>query len=131
MAHTIRLLIADDDALMRSLLVASAHDTVEGVEVLEAADGAEAVQLGLQQRPQIALLDVHMPRLGGIEAAVTLRDLLPGLRIALQTSDPAAYRDRARAGRLQLFDKLELDATLAWLARQAAAACRQAEPAWA
>jgi CheY-like chemotaxis protein len=111
----LRLLVADDDRLERSLLAFCARERVDRIAVLEARDGAEAVQLGLQLRPEIALLDVNMPRLGGIEAAVTLREM----RLALHTADPLAHRERARAHHLPLFGKLELDHTLAWLAAQA------------
>lgn len=123
----IRLLVADDEAPARSLLAACARELAGGIAVLEAADGAEAVQLGLQERPEIALLDVNMPRLGGIEAALTLRELQPRMRIALHTGDPRTHRERAREELLPLFGKLELDHTLAWLRAQVEWATR-AEP---
>ncbi|HVU78637.1 MAG TPA: response regulator, partial [Gaiellaceae bacterium] len=91
----------------------------EGLAVLEAADGAEAVQIGLQQRPGLALLDVQMPRLGGIEAAITLRELRPELRIALSSAQPAAHRRQALELQLPLFDKLEIERSMRWLAVQA------------
>jgi CheY-like chemotaxis protein len=116
----VRLLIADDDRAARSLLASCARDALGEILVLEAVDGAEAVRLGLQQSPEIALLDVNMPRLGGIEAAVTLRELKPHLRVALQTGDPQAHRERAHEHRLPLFGKLELEHTLAWLEAQVA-----------
>jgi CheY-like chemotaxis protein len=115
----IELLIADDDALLRSFVAARARDVVSALAVYEAADGAEAIQIGLQRRPQIALLDVDMPRLGGIEVALVLRELLPGLRIALHTGDPSGQSDTAREFCLPLFDKLESEHALRWLARQA------------
>ena len=114
----IELLIADDDELVRSLVAARARDVVGPLAVYEAADGAEAVQIGLQRRPQIALLDVHMPRLGGIEVALVLRELLPGLRVALHTGDPSTHSDAAGEFCLPLFDKLESDHTLRWLEGQ-------------
>ena len=115
------LLLADDDAGLRALLGARARNAVADLAILEAEDGAEAVRLGLQRRPQLALLDVQMPRLGGIEAAITLRELHPHLRIALHTADPSAHRERARDERLPLFDKLELERVLRWLELQAEA----------
>lgn len=115
----LRLLVADDDPLERSLLASFARETVGEIVVLQAEDGAEAIQIGLQNRPEIGLLDVNMPRLGGIEAALTLRELQPGMRLALQTGDPLTHRERAREERLPLFGKLELDHTLAWLRAQA------------
>jgi CheY-like chemotaxis protein len=114
----VQLLLADDDADMRSLLVASARDRITSLAALEAQDGAEAVQIGLQQRPQIALLDVTMPKLGGIEAALTLRALHPQMRLALHTADPRTHRERARAHRLPLFDKLQFERALSWLELQ-------------
>lgn len=117
--ESIELLIADDDDRLRSLVAARAREVVGPLAVYEAADGAEAVQIGLQRRPQIALLDVHMRRLGGIEVALVLRELLPGLRIALHTSDPSAHGDAAREFCLPLFDKLESEHALRWLEGQA------------
>jgi len=123
----VRLLLADDDAQMRSLLASCARGRVGAIVVLEAEDGAEAVQLGLQQRPQIALLDINMQKLGGIEVALTLRELRPQIRLAVQTADPLAYCDRARAHDLPLFDKLELGRALSWLEVQARS-CADEQP---
>ncbi|GEM_PF-1915498 len=115
----LELLVADDDAELRSIVAARAGERIEALAVLEAADGAEALRIGLQHRPQIALLDVSMPRLGGLEAALTLRELRPQMRLALQTGDPLAHRERAREHHLPLFDKLELDRAIRWLESQA------------
>ena len=113
------VLIADDDDVLRSLFAVRARNAVAALAVHEAADGAEAIQIGLQQRPHIALLDVNMPRLGGIGVALVLRELLPGLRIALYTGDPSAHSEAARELCLPLFDKLESGHALRWLERQA------------
>ena len=115
----IGLLIADDDPALRSLVAARAREIVESLVVSEAADGAEAIQVALQQRPRIALLDCKMPLLDGIGVALVLRELLPGLRLALHTADPAAYSDSARELCLPLFDKLDPEHALRWLERQA------------
>jgi CheY-like chemotaxis protein len=115
----LQLLLADDDAQMRSLVAAQARDLVDALVVLEAADGAEAIQIGLQRTPQLALLDVNMPQLGGIEVAMTLRQLRPQMRLALHTADSLTHRERAHECRLPLFDKLELDRVYGWLELQA------------
>src|SRR5262245_66209670 len=64
----IRVLLADDQALVRSgfkgLLDAEDDITVVG----EAADGAEAVQQARATRPDVVLMDIRMPRLDGIKA---------------------------------------------------------------
>jgi CheY-like chemotaxis protein len=114
----IGLLIADDDAAFRSLVADQARAALGPAPVYEAADGAEAIQLALQRRPQIALLDVNMPRLGGIEVALVLRELLPNLRLALHTGRPGAHTESARELCLPLFDKLESARTLRWLENQ-------------
>lgn len=114
----IRLLVADDDQPARSRLVSCARETRDEILVLEAVNGTEAIQLGLERRPEIAVVDVDLPRLGGIEAAMTLRELQPRLRVALQAADPVRHRARADANRLPLFGKFELDRTLAWLRAQ-------------
>lgn len=112
------LLLADDEPSLRTLLAVRATHAVEGLSVLEAEDGAQAVQIGLQERPGLALLDVQMPRLGGMEAAVTLRELHPQIRLALYTAEPAVHRERAREQGLLLFDKLDLDRPIRWLELQ-------------
>jgi DNA-binding NarL/FixJ family response regulator len=65
----VRVVIADDQPLIRAGFRAIL-DGRAGLEVVgEAADGAEAVELVRRQRPHVALLDVQMPRMDGIEAA--------------------------------------------------------------
>lgn len=115
----IEFLVASGDQPTRSLVGSWAREVVEGIVVLEAEDGSEAIRLGLQRRPKIALLEVDLPRLGGFEAATTLRELLPELRVALQAIEPRAHRDRASDHRLPVFDRAELDQAVAWVRAQA------------
>lgn len=114
----IRLLLAVADARLRSLVAGRACEVVRGVVVLEANEGADAIRVGLEHGAQLAILDVEMPRLGGLEVALRFRELRPRMRIALVTADPAP-RERASACRLPLFDRLELDRIVAWLELQA------------
>ena len=115
----LQLLLGAGDAGLRSVFAARACELVDSLVVVEAGDGGEAIQIGLQREVQLALLDVNMPRLGGIEVAMTLRELRPQMRIALQTTEPLIHRERARAYRLPLFDKLELERVIGWLELQA------------
>jgi DNA-binding NarL/FixJ family response regulator len=65
---TIRVLVADDQDLVRTGL-RMILDAQEGIEVVaEAADGREAVESARRLRPDVCLLDIRMPRLDGIEA---------------------------------------------------------------
>lgn len=68
----IRVLLADDHALVRAGL-RKLLETLPGVEVIgEAGDGREALRLVNERRPQIALMDVSMPELNGLEAAARI-----------------------------------------------------------
>src|SRR5438876_1950833 len=115
----VRVLVADDDRAVRAKFVALLGDANGIASTLEAADGAEAVQVGLQLRPEIAVLDLNMPRLSGVEAAQTLTALRPSMRIALQSSDPDSLRAQADGLGLPLFDKLECERLVHWVEAQA------------
>ncbi|GLW23410.1 DNA-binding response regulator [Microbispora amethystogenes] len=64
---TIRVLVADDQAMVRGGLRLILEDQPDIEVVAEAADGAEAVELARRLRPDVCLVDVRMPRLDGIE----------------------------------------------------------------
>lgn len=82
----IRVLLADDEALMRAG-VRAVLGADPGIEVVaEAADGREAVSLALAHRPDVALLDVRMPRLDGLAAAEELRRAAPGTAVVMLTT---------------------------------------------
>jgi DNA-binding NarL/FixJ family response regulator len=97
---TIRVLVADDHTLVRQGLVKLLLETGECEVVAEAADGLEAVDRALATRPDVALIDVSMPRLNGIEAVRRIHSELPGTRIlALTVHDEEEYVVHAtRAG---------------------------------
>ncbi len=99
-SERIRVLIVDDHALYRRGLQ-TILGTEDGIEVVgEAADGVEAVQIAEQTRPDVVLMDVGMPRRGGIEACRTIRQRVPSARILMLTSsdDEAHLFDAVRAG---------------------------------
>jgi NarL family two-component system response regulator LiaR len=84
--ETIRILIADDHAVVRKGLLALIQ-TEAGMEVAgEAADGGEAVELAATLRPDVILLDLVMPRMDGIEAIREIRRNDPEARILVLTS---------------------------------------------
>lgn len=74
------ILVADDHALVREGLKRVLDDEPDLAVVAEAADGAEAVARGLDERVDLAILDVSMPRKSGLQAARELSRRRPGLR---------------------------------------------------
>ncbi len=88
----IRVLLADDEAMIRAG-VAAILATDPGIEVVaEAGDGAEAVELARAHRPDVAVLDIRMPKLDGLAAAVEIRKALPDTAVAMLTTfDEDAY----------------------------------------
>lgn len=86
MTASIRILIADDHAVVREGLRALIG-TEPGMQLVgEAADGLEAVQQARSQKPDVVLLDLVMPRMDGIEAIDRIRDEDPAARILVLTS---------------------------------------------
>ena len=93
---SLRVIVADDHEPMRDLLRAELENA--GIEVVgSAADGSEAVELALRERPDLCVLDVRMPRLSGIEAARRISQTVPETRILLLTVAPNEEDARASA----------------------------------
>ena len=91
------VLIVDDDPFIRKLIATTLED-VAGFELVEAADGVEAVDYATANPPAIVFLDVNMPRLDGIGAAAQLR-ALPGTEATTIVMLTAAGAERERAAR--------------------------------
>jgi len=69
-----RILIAEDERDIRELVVFTL-ELLGGHTVLQASDGEEAVGMALSDHPDLILLDMRMPRLGGLEACRTLKSM--------------------------------------------------------
>ncbi|MFD8237228.1 response regulator [Streptomyces sp. NPDC059696] len=82
---TIRILLADDHALVRRGVRLILDQQPDLEVVAEAGDGAEAVELARTREVDLAVLDIAMPRLTGLQAARELAGLRPGLRILMLT----------------------------------------------
>jgi DNA-binding NarL/FixJ family response regulator len=78
-----RILLADDHPVVRSGLRAILDAQPDLSVVAEAADGAEAVRLGERQGVDLAVLDVAMPRLTGLQAAAELSRRRPQLKVVM------------------------------------------------
>jgi DNA-binding NarL/FixJ family response regulator len=97
----IRVLLADDEAMVRAgvraILTSAGGGECE--VVAEAGDGREAVELARAHRPDVALLDIRMPRLDGLAAAEEIVRAVPGTAVAMLTTfSEQSYVDRALAG---------------------------------
>lgn len=86
MAKTIRILIADDHSVVRaglkSLLEHQGHFRV----IAEASSGEEAVKLAQDHRPDVAVLDIRMPGISGIEACRQIVENVPTCHVVMLTS---------------------------------------------
>lgn len=86
MAEPIRVLVADDHAVVREGLRAFL-ELQDGIEVVgEAEDGREAVEEATRLRPDVILMDLVMPRLNGVRAMRALREIVPEARVIVLTS---------------------------------------------
>ncbi|MEU8232237.1 response regulator transcription factor [Actinoplanes sp. NPDC048967] len=96
----IRVLIADDQRVVREGL-SMVLGLMKGVEVVgTATDGAEAVALARTVRPDVVLMDLRMPRCDGVEATRRLRTEAPEVKVVVLTtySDDRSVLDAVRAG---------------------------------
>jgi two-component system, NarL family, response regulator LiaR len=86
MAEAIRVLIVDDQPVVRQGLRAFL-ELQEGLEIVgEAADGEEAIEAAPRLRPDVILMDLVMPRLDGVAAMRLLRQRVPSARVLVLTS---------------------------------------------
>jgi DNA-binding NarL/FixJ family response regulator len=95
MNEVIRVMVADDHHVVRQGLVALLKTVPDLQVITEAADGQEAVERYDQNRPDVALMDLRMPKLGGVEAITEIRRKHPAARIIVLTTfdgDEDIYR---------------------------------------
>ncbi|MGE7384831.1 response regulator [Streptomyces sp. NPDC004126] len=82
----IRILIADDEPMVRAGVRAVLACDPGLTVVAEAADGRRAVELVRLHRPHVAVLDIRMPGTGGLEAAAEIRRTVPGTGVVMLTT---------------------------------------------
>ena len=89
MSDVIRIVLADDHPIYRDGLARSLSDDA-GIEVVgEASDGVEACEVVLRERPDVVLLDISMPRGGGIAALSRIMQMEAPPRVAMLTASEA------------------------------------------
>ncbi|GAB2481804.1 response regulator transcription factor [Streptosporangium sandarakinum] len=82
----IKVLLADDETMIRAGVRAVLAVDPEIEVVAEAADGREAIRLALAHRPDVVLLDIRMPRMDGLAAVAELRRVAPGTAVVMLTT---------------------------------------------
>lgn len=114
MSHVVRVLLADDHAVLRSGLRLLLTNQNEYEVVGEASTGSETLELAMQLQPDLILLDLSMPALGGLEVLPTLRKLVPSARILILTmhDDPQYLRQALKHGASGYVLKKAADAEL-------------------
>jgi two-component system response regulator DesR len=129
----IRVLLAEDQSMVRGAMAAllAMEDDIE--VVAQVAGGDAVVPEALRARPNVAVLDVEMPRMDGLSAAAALRTALPGCRVLIVTTfgRPGYLRQAMEAGALGFVLKDAPASELAQAIRTVAAGRRAVDPALA
>jgi DNA-binding NarL/FixJ family response regulator len=100
MSKKIKILIADDHTLVRTCLASFLKISDDFEVVGEAADGLEVIEAARKLKPDVVLMDIAMPKLGGLEATVEIKKVNPEIKILVLTQyeDPLYVRRLLKAG---------------------------------
>jgi len=126
----IRVLLADDEQLIRTAL-ATLVGLEDDVEVVgQAASGPEAVAVARSVQPDVAVLDLQMPGLDGIEVAAALREQVPGCGVVIVTGHgrPGHLKRALATGVRGFLPKTTSAAVLASVIRTVDAGGRHVDP---
>jgi len=114
MAEQLKVLIVDDSAIYRSLVQGCLREMPDVKCVGTAVDGKDAIAKAAELRPDLILLDVEMPVMGGVEAMPRLRSLLPEAGIimvsSLTTNGANVTMDALQAGAFDFVTKPQVKA---------------------
>jgi NarL family two-component system response regulator LiaR len=105
--NKIKILIVDDHPMMREALMTALSEETDMNVVGEATDGAEGVKLAVERKPDVILMDLLMPGMGGLEAIARICEVIPEARIIVVTSleDEDKILSAIQAGALGYFPK--------------------------
>jgi two-component system response regulator NreC len=110
----LRILVADDHGVLRAGLRALLNDETNCQVVGEASDSDEAYRAALELKPDIVLMDLSMPGIGGIEVTRRLRKSLPETKVLILTvhEDPSLLREAMKAGAVGYIVKRAVESEL-------------------
>lgn len=94
-----RVLLVEDDRAVREALRELLEDT--NIEVVgEAGDGSQGLEMARERTPDVVLMDLRMPVMGGLEASRRLKEEMPLIQVVILTAydDPALMDDATNAG---------------------------------
>jgi DNA-binding NarL/FixJ family response regulator len=94
MENTIRVLLADDHVMVRRGIRQFLEEAGDIVVVAEAGDGAEAIRLTETHEPDVAVLDIRMPEVTGVDATRQIKERFPRVRVLILTAyddDPYVF----------------------------------------
>ncbi|MFF5792245.1 response regulator transcription factor [Paeniglutamicibacter sp. NPDC012692] len=128
--NQIRVLLADDQALVRGALAALLNLEPDIEVVAQAGDGTDVAALAEKHRVHVALLDIQMPLMDGLEAATRLRSRLPECKVLMVTTfdRPGYLRAAFEAGASGFLVKDTPSAELAAAVRRVHAGGRVVDP---
>jgi two-component system NarL family response regulator len=112
MAEPIRILVVDDHNIVRQGLVALLNTVPDLKVIAEASNGEEAIEIHLRHKPDITLMDLRLPKLGGADAIARIRQETPAARIVVLTTfdgDEDIYRAIQAGARGYLLKGMDID----------------------
>lgn len=126
----VRVMLAEDQAMVRGALAALLRLEPDIDVVAEVASGDEVEAAALASRPDVALLDIEMPGMNGLEAAALLRRRLPACRVIILTTfgRPGYLRRAMESGVVGFLVKDAPSTQLAMAIRRVAAGERVVDP---
>ena len=80
----VKVMIVDDSLFMRNRIAGTLEEN--GYETIKASDGVAAVDIFREQRPDVVLMDITMPRKDGLEALVEIRQIDPAAKVIMLTA---------------------------------------------
>ena len=110
----LKILIGDDHTLVRQGIKKILEERTDWTVVAEASDGRESVRLALELNPDVAILDVAMPQMNGVDAAAQISRRAPSIHVLMVSmhADDASISRALRAGARGYLLKDSADADL-------------------